>query len=121
MLNLTKCHYAEPAEIVIRPPNQTEVVSGRTVVFTCVSRGMPTPSFNWSRDGNILSDDSRISIYEEVLVENGLTFIQSMLEVCSVSEEDAGEYSCTAGNEVGSETAVFEVSVLGKDCKIACL
>ena len=90
-------------------------------MFTCVARGVPTPSFTWNRDGRILSNDSRISMYEELLVENGLTFIQSILEVCSVSQEDAGEYSCTAGNIAGSETAVFEVSVLGKDCKVAWL
>jgi len=95
---------------VISPGNST-VEAGSTVVFACVGFGDPTPSVTWSTGGVQLSNNSRITIYEELVTENGVDFVQSILEICSAEEADGGLYSCTVGNALGNASVNFELSV----------
>ena len=106
---------------MIRPEPRTEIDAGKTVAFTCVAFGVPLPTIMWSQGGVILTNDTdtRITIYSEQMEERGLVFFKSVLEICSAAEDDSGQYSCTAENEVGNDTAVFEldvsaVSLIGK-------
>ena len=41
----------------------------------------------------------------------GLSFVQSILELCRVKEPDAGQYSCFADNTIGNDTASFVLTV----------
>ena len=59
----------------------------------------------------VLMNSSRITIFEETLSESGVTFVKSILQVCSVQPSMTGEYSCTSQNEVGNETATFQLTV----------
>ena len=68
----------------------------------------------WSHDNIDLSNDSQITIYEELVVVGGLTFVKSILEICSISAPDGGEYHCTASNQNGTHTANFNLTVLSK-------
>ena len=89
----------------------TDVPDGDTVLLTCVAYGDLPLSISWSRDGSTLMNDSqRITIYQEE-VEGGITFIQSILQICSTEANDAGVYSCIAENEAGNDTAAFELTV----------
>ena len=45
------------------------------------------------------------------MTEGDLTFVKSILEVCSVEVDDSGIYSCFADNEFGNDTANFEFVV----------
>ena len=99
-----------PPQIVISPDNGT-VTAGNTVVFACVGYGTPNPDITWAKSGSQLSNDSRITIYEETVVENGVAFTQSILELCSAEETDAGEYSCTVANSFGNSSVNFELAV----------
>ena len=103
-------------QIVLAPPN-SEVEATNTVLLTCVTYGDLPLSISWSRESSILMNDSqRITIYEEQFEENGITFIQSTLQICSTQIDDSGVYSCAAENRAGNNTSTFEllVTVAGK-------
>ena len=96
---------------MIRPNQTTAVDAGNTITFACVAYGDPNPSISWNRGDTLLSNDSRVTIYEELVTENGVTFVQSILEMCSAEEADGGQYSCFADNTLGNDTASFILAV----------
>lgn len=87
--------------------------SSATVTFTCAAFGTPDAFFAWRTDQALLSNDSRFTITQDILEENGRTFIYSILEICNVGGEDATEYSCFAENSFGNDSASFELRVVG--------
>ena len=102
-----------PAQIVLLPVDPTEVPDGDTVLLTCVAYGDLPLSISWSRESSILINDSqRITIYGDEVEEGGITFIQSILQICSTEANDAGVYSCIAENDAGNDTAAFELTVI---------
>ena len=88
--------------------------AGSTLILTCVGYGDPTVSVSWSMENVQLDNSSQTTIYEEAIIENGLTLVQSVLVICSVDETDSGQYSCTVANALGNASVDFEVSVTGK-------
>ena len=106
---------SRPAQIVIHPNQTFAVDAGNTIFFSCVAYGNPNPSISWDRWGTALSNGSQVTVHhEEVLVTNswrGLSFVQSILELCRVKEADAGQYSCFAENTIGNDTASFVLTV----------
>ena len=96
---------------MIRPNQTTAVDAGNTITFACVAYGDPNPSISWNTGGTPLSNGTRVTIYEELVTENGVTFVQSILELCSAEEADAGQYSCFADNTLGNDTESFELTV----------
>ena len=97
---------------MISPEAQTDVQIGDTVLFTCVAFGDSVSTISWSRGGNaLLNDSQRITIYEEEFAEGGVTFVQSILEICSVGLGDTTEgYSCSAGSGADIDSATFELN-----------
>ena len=89
----------------------TELDSGDTITVGCVAYGDPPPYLSWRKDGVELANGSRIQIYEERVTESGFTFVKSILEICSTSVADIGQYSCSANNTLGFESADFELQV----------
>ncbi|XP_037653920.1 hemicentin-2 [Choloepus didactylus] len=65
---------------------------GTEVRISCSASGYPTPHISWSREGHALQEDSRIRVDAR-----GTLIIQG------VAPEDAGNYSCQAANEVGTD------------------
>lgn len=65
-----------------------------------------------------LTNNSRFTIYNELVTENGVTFIESILEICSIGEADAGEYTCAVANQAGADTVTVQVTVTesGGEC-----
>ena len=76
--------------------------------------GYPELSVSWSHDGDSIENSTRITIYEEEDNLAGQLYIQSILEVCSVSVMDGGIYKCTATNGVVYSSSNFTVTVGGK-------
>ena len=94
---------------------------GDTVLLTCVAHGDLPLSISWSREGTVLMNDSqRITIYKEEIEEGGITFLQSILQICSARADDAGAYSCIAENNAGDDTSNFELTVTPPEglCKL---
>ena len=101
------------ASVVIAPVDYS-IEESATVVALCVGTGFPQPSIFWNLDGSPLENSTNVTIYEEVIEESGLTFVQSFLEVCSVDFMDAGLYQCTVANRIVSASSNFTLTVKGK-------
>ena len=98
------------ASVVIAPSNYT-VDEMTTLLVVCVGTGIPQPSILWSFNGNQLENDSRVTITEDIYEENGITFVRSFLELCSVSISDEGLYQCTVANRLVNDSTVFALAV----------
>uniref|UniRef100_A0A8C2WMQ1 Heparan sulfate proteoglycan 2 n=1 Tax=Cyclopterus lumpus TaxID=8103 RepID=A0A8C2WMQ1_CYCLU len=73
--------------INVRTSVQT-VMIGNSVEFECQAVGDPEPTVKWSKVGG--------SLPAHIMVKDG------MLRIEKVTEADAGQYRCTATNDVGS-------------------
>ena len=83
--------------------------------MTCVASGTFAPNISWSKGELVLSNDSvRINIYTVELEEGGITFVRSILEICSLETSDSGTYGCTATLPDNSDSGNFTVSVIGQ-------
>ena len=101
--------------MVITPNASIEVDAGTTVTYVCVGYGEDEPpNIIWEFGDQLLSNDTSplVTVYDSELLENRLVFSQSILELCSVEVENAGEYSCTANNSRGSNTSTFTLNVI---------
>ena len=92
----------------------TPITAGNTGVFVCVAHGCPVPSLTWSRDGTPLGNSPRSTILEELVNENGVTFVQSILVICSLEEDDTAQYNCSVSNNISFASASFNLTV---NCK----
>ena len=105
---------AEPPQLVITPNSTFEVDAGATVTYVCVgfSQDEP-PSIFWRFGDELLSNEtsSLVTVYESQVEGNNLVFTESILELCSVDVENAGMYSCTANNSIGSSNSTFTLNV----------
>ena len=59
-----------------------------------------------------MNDTERITIYQQQIEVEGIKFVQSILQICSIEMADAGVYTCLAENVAGNDTASFELEVL---------
>lgn len=72
------------------------------MTLNCNPIGWPTPTVVWTREGDDLSLDARVTVTEE-----------GQLAFSSVVAADTGAYTCTASNSIGVATASTTLSVLG--------
>ena len=93
-------------------PGEIHVRNGNTVNINCVANGFPVPSVTWSKDDTVLINDSRTTVYEEMVVQGGIPFVKSVLQICSTEVVDSGDYNCTADNEFSKDTISFKVTVV---------
>ena len=87
------------------------ITAGSTGTFVCVAYGYPVPSLTWNRDGTPLRNQSQSTIYEEHVVVNGETFVQSILVICSLEQDDAAQYNCSASNNISTTSGSFDLTV----------
>lgn len=79
------------------------VDAGSTLVLNCQADGEPVPVIEWSRQGQPLLGNERITT-----LKNG------SLRLSSAQKEDTAEYECVARNLLGSVLARVTLTVRGK-------
>ncbi|XP_061922528.1 neuronal cell adhesion molecule a isoform X4 [Entelurus aequoreus] len=76
------------------------VLRGETLQLECIAEGLPTPDMSWQKDGGELPT-SRVSFLN----------YKKTLKISDVGEADAGDYTCTATNRLGTADHVIKVTV----------
>ncbi|XP_044041647.1 neuronal cell adhesion molecule a isoform X4 [Siniperca chuatsi] len=76
------------------------VLRGETLELECIAEGLPTPDISWQKDGAELPS-SRMSFHN----------FKKTLKVSDVNEADAGDYRCTATNNLGTVHHIIKVNV----------
>ena len=90
------------------------VYTMESMLATCSGTGFPQTSITWIHNGQALVNNSRITIYENTTKDDsGLTFVLSMLEVCSIKVLDEGVYECVVTNRLVNDSANFTLTVRG--------
>ena len=102
--------------MVVVYPEDAVVLAGDSLLLTCVGYGLPPPSLSWQKNGETISaDDAKFSLRETRVVVEGAEFVRSSLLLCNTSEEDTGNYSCSANNTIREPaTEEFSISVQSK-------
>ncbi|XP_077071181.1 neuronal cell adhesion molecule isoform X10 [Siphateles boraxobius] len=76
------------------------VLRGEVLELECIADGLPTPAVSWTKlSGEIPGRRAALMNFNKTL------------RITDVSEADAGEYRCTAGNRLGSVHHTIRVSV----------
>ena len=96
--------------ITVHPQNITTVDHGESVLFHCTATGIPLPNVTWAVNGTTLINNSQVTIYSENIMEGGIRFIKSTLEICDVEYSDS-LYSCDAQNTAGNDSVNFQLSI----------
>ncbi|KAI3371148.1 hypothetical protein L3Q82_023779, partial [Scortum barcoo] len=76
--------------------------NGRAVI-ECRPKAAPKPTFSWSKDTELLSNSSRVFIWED-----------GSLEILNVTRADEGRYTCFAENDRGKANSTGSLLVTGK-------
>ena len=85
-----------------------QVNVGSSLTLACIAYGDPIPTISWNKGSSQLTNDSAVTIYQEVVSTSGVTLAKSILEICTPGENDAGQYSCFAEDSAPAE---FEIVV----------
>ncbi|XP_012542170.2 titin isoform X3 [Monomorium pharaonis] len=91
------------APIFITPLKDIAVVSGQPARFECIVQAEPQPNILWSKDRRIVENSDS----HEVQYRNGVC----RLTLLKALPEDAGTYSCTATNSLGSTVTSANLEV----------
>lgn len=107
------------APSLVITPTSYSVDYGTTVLMTCVAYLGPdtedhsSAAISWTDPaGQALSNDSDslVTIYSETQTQNGLVFLESILEICSVGVSHSGQFSCRAANSIGNDSFSWNIS-----------
>ncbi|NXY61032.1 HMCN1 protein, partial [Callaeas wilsoni] len=88
-----------PPVITVEPVG-TVLEAGATAVLDCQARGEPPPGISWSRQGQPVLGDDRVT-----LLPNG------SLRIAALQREDTSEYECVARNLLGSVLVTVPLTV----------
>lgn len=83
---------------------------GETVSFRCSAYGNPSPTFEWTVDGELIPKIRRFSTRNYDSPEGDVI---SLLNISDVITEDSGEYTCTAKNRVGTVSHSARLNIYG--------
>nr|XP_061812688.1 neuronal cell adhesion molecule-like isoform X8 [Nerophis lumbriciformis] len=82
------------------PSSSKMVLRGHTLEMECIAEGLPTPDISWAKVSGELPT-TRLSFLHH----------QKILRIVNVSEADAGDYRCTARNQLGSVHHTIHITV----------
>ena len=83
---------------------------GQAIKFRIPLIGQPQPKVEWVKDGEVLENGGR---FEVISSDKYAT-----LTVHDSEKVDTGKYTITADNQLGSDTASFNVIISGKNINL---
>ncbi|KAJ8980936.1 hypothetical protein NQ317_000946 [Molorchus minor] len=94
------------APMFITPLRDIAVVSGQAAKFECIVQSEPPPNVLWSKNGRIIEYSNDYQLH----YRNGVC----RLTISQAYPEDAGTYTCTATNPVGTANTTATLQVPGE-------
>ncbi|XP_032379077.1 neuronal cell adhesion molecule isoform X15 [Etheostoma spectabile] len=82
------------------PSSSKMVLRGQVLEMECIAEGLPTPEISWTKNSGDLPVNRTSYLH-----------YQKTLRIVNVSESDAGDYRCTARNELGSVYHTIHIMV----------
>ncbi|PSN37212.1 hypothetical protein C0J52_12781, partial [Blattella germanica] len=89
-----------------QPLRDIAVVSGQTARFECIVQAEPPPNILWSKNGRIIENSQNYQLH----YRNGVC----RLTIPQAFPEDAGSYTCTATNMLGTIGSTGTLQVPGE-------
>lgn len=102
--------YPGQAPILLKRPSNVTVSPESMVSLRCAAKGNPLPQIIWTSHGYAVQDTSRLRIGDYVSSDGSVI---SFINISRVSIEEGGRYECSAINDLGSETAMAWIHVIG--------
>uniref|UniRef100_A0AAQ5YCE9 Contactin 1 n=1 Tax=Amphiprion ocellaris TaxID=80972 RepID=A0AAQ5YCE9_AMPOC len=101
VMNIPYCHCTACAPTFEHNPVK-RVLAARNgrVVIECRPKAAPKPTFSWSKDTELLSNSTRVFIWED-----------GSLEILNVTRADEGRYTCFAENDRGKANSTGSLLV----------
>ena len=87
--------------VISRKPSSVIAEEGQNVSLVCQATGQPAPRVTWRKA-------FRQSLKQKTTVFDG------KLTILNITKADGGGYACEAKNFLGEDTAIVQVTVLGK-------
>ena len=91
--------------------NDEVINQEENVTFLCISVGEPVPDITWSFNGAMINEYGDYSIVSRSL---NTTTTEEILTVDNIVSPDAGTYTCTSSNLIGSVTSSGILTVTSK-------
>ena len=93
--------FTPPDSPVVRHTyNRVAFDVGETAVLQCKMQAYPSPQFEWFSRGRILDEYGN---YGTNITDLGEDIYAGVLSIRDMKEEDYGEYTCRASNQVGDD------------------
>ena len=91
--------------------SDTTLEAGQTGLLGCVGFGEPYVSVTWWYNGMQVLNGSSVTVSEVPTIAGATMFMQSFVQLCSVSNSDAGTYTCAVSNGVRTLNASTQLTV----------
>ena len=93
-------YFADAATVETVDPVTSHSWIGQTVNLTCKADGSPTPTLSWKNpDGKVIKQETKLKTTVDVLMS---------------SDQDFGNYTCEATNDVNTDTSTVQVQQISK-------
>ena len=95
--------------ILSQVPNEAvSVDQGSTGILSCVARGLPLPTISWFLNGVEISS---YPYFNATTIIYNSSYVNSSLEFGPADSSFAGNFSCQAVNNYGSDITTFQVEI----------
>ena len=89
--------------------------------MVCSATGVPDPTITWYNSSGPVANDSSQTVSSDTTNMNNTAIVTSILELCSVSIADVGEYRCVASNERGNDSVVIDIDGQSQSNNLNCI
>ena len=101
-------YFIDAAIVETVAPVTSQSWIGQTVKLTCAADGSPTPTLSWK------DPSGRVIVKQE-------TVLKTTVDVLMISDQDFGNYTCEATNDVNTDTNTVLVQQISKWNIFPCL